>query len=322
MTDSSLRSTTHPPFSEFEFLVRSAIAGGFAGGLAKTAVAPLDRVKILLQTQNAEFVRFAGSWRGAVQALQHISHTQGVRGLFQGHTLTLARAIPHAAVGYTVYEKVSVWLMPTPESRTSFRRLAAGAITGISAMPLTYPFELIRVRMAVETGQSIARPTPWGAIRGIMAEGRSSRGITRVFPFLHFYRGFTVSLLGTVPYRGGIFLVWETLNAQSRAVLSPATLRANQTRIHLAIGAAAGTVSQVFTYPLEVIRRTQQASGKGTPDRMLGIREVVNGVWKASGWRGFFTGLGIGAHTSDIARVMASREEGPANIVSWCNSPL
>ncbi|CAK5262788.1 unnamed protein product [Mycena citricolor] len=235
-----------------------------------------------------------GSWRGAVQALQHISHTQGVRGLFQGHTLTLARAIPHAAVGYTVYEKVSVWLMPTPESRTSFRRLAAGAITGISAMPLTYPFELIRVRMAVETGQSIARPTPWGAIRGIMAEGRSSRGITRVFPFLHFYRGFTVSLLGTVPYRGGIFLVWETLNAQSRAVLSPATLRANQTRIHLAIGAAAGTVSQVFTYPLEVIRRTQQASGKGTPDRMLGIREVVNGVWKASGWRGFFTGLGIG----------------------------
>ncbi|KAJ7647710.1 mitochondrial carrier [Roridomyces roridus] len=281
-------------FSETEFLVRSALAGGFAGGLAKTTVAPLERVKILLQTHNAEFMRFSGSWRGVPQALQYIAQNQGFRGLYQGHTLTLARAIPHAAVGYTVYEKVTQWLMPTPESHTSVRRLTAGAITGMSAMPLTYPFELIRVRLAVETIKSGDRPTPWSAIRGIMAEGRSSGGITGLFPFLHFYRGFTVSLLGTIPYRGGIFFVWESLNAEARARLSPATLQANQTRIHLVVGAIAGTVSQVFTYPLEVIRRTQQASGKGTPNRMIGFRETVQSVWKANGWRGFFTGLGLG----------------------------
>ncbi|KAJ7188763.1 mitochondrial carrier [Mycena filopes] len=284
-----------PEFSDFEFLARSTLAGGFAGGLAKTTVAPLDRVKILLQTHNPEFVRFGGSWRGAVNALQYISQTQGLRGLYQGHTLTLARAIPHAAVGYTVYEKVSKWLMPTPDYETSLRRLTAGALTGISAMPLTYPFELIRVRLAVETNHhSPIRPTPWNAIRGIMAEGRSSGGITGLVPFLHFYRGFTVSLLGTVPYRGGIFLVWETLNAQARAVLPPATVKANQTRIHLVVGAIAGTVSQIFTYPLEVIRRTQQASGKGTPNRMIGFQETVRSVWMVSGWRGFFAGLGIG----------------------------
>ncbi|KAF7362303.1 Mitochondrial carrier protein [Mycena venus] len=282
-------------YSQTEFIIRSGLAGGFAGGLAKTAVAPLDRVKILLQTHNAEFIRFAGSWRGAVQALQYIVQTQGFRGLYQGHTLTLARAIPHAAVGYTVYDKVSKWLSPTPEYQTSARRLTAGAITGMSALPLTYPFELIRVRMAVETAQSSStRPTPWSAIRGIMSEGRSGGRITALMPFLHFYRGFTVSLLGTVPYRGGIFLVWETLNAQTRARLSPATLQANQTRIHLVIGAIAGTTSQVVTYPLEVIRRTQQASGKGTPDRMIGFRETVRSIWVADGWRGFFTGLGIG----------------------------
>ncbi|KAK7057620.1 mitochondrial carrier protein [Favolaschia claudopus] len=283
-----------PRFSETEFLVRSVLAGGFAGGLAKSAVAPLDRVKILLQTHNAEFIRFAGSWRGAVQALQYIVQTQGFRGLYQGHTLTLARAIPHAAVGYTVYDKVSHWLMPAPEYQTSVRRLTAGAITGLTALPFTYPFELIRVRMAVETSQSAIRPTPWTAIRGIMGEGRSSGGITGLMPFLHFYRGFTVSMLGTVPYRGGIFLVWETLNAQARARLSPATLRANQTRIHLVIGSIAGTTAQVATYPLEVIRRTQQASGKGTPNRMIGFQETVRSIWMAGGWRGFFTGLGVG----------------------------
>ncbi|KAF7321770.1 Mitochondrial carrier protein [Mycena kentingensis (nom. inval.)] len=281
-------------FSEPEYLARSALAGGFAGGLAKTAVAPLERVKILLQTHNAEFRRFAGTWRGPISAMHYIAQAQGYRGLYQGHTLTLARAVPHAAIGYTVYGKVTRWLMPTPESQTSVRRLTAGAITGMSAMPFTYPFELIRVRMAVETTAINARPTPWSAVRGIMAEGRSSGGVTSLMPFLHFYRGFAVSLLGTVPYRGGIFLVWETLHAQARSKLSPSTLKANKSRIDLVFGAVAGTVAQVATYPLEVIRRTQQASGKGTPNRMIGFRETVRSVWAVAGWRSLFTGLGIG----------------------------
>jgi solute carrier family 25 protein 16 len=263
-----------------------------------------------------------------VHALQYITQTQGFRGLYQGHTLTLARAIPHAAVGYTVYEKVSKvsqrflyfsvsgsnkiisGLCPPPSTKRPCGDLLPEHLPvcyivavylldvekdlGMSAMPLTYPFELIRVRLAVETNQSATRPTPWNAIRGILAEGRSSGGITRLVPFLHFYRGFTVSLWGTVPYRGGIFLVWETLNAQARTTLAPATLQANQTRIHLVIGAIAGTVSQVVTYPLEVIRRTQQASGKGSPHRMIGFQETVRSVWAAGGWRSFFTGLGIG----------------------------
>ncbi|KAF7315519.1 Mitochondrial carrier protein [Mycena indigotica] len=273
------------PLSETQYYLRSAVAGGFAGGLAKTAVAPLERVKILLQTHDKDFRRFSGTWRGPVYALQHIATSQGVRGLFQGHTLTLARAVPHAAIGYTVYDRVKLWLMPTPAQNTSLRRVLAGAITGISAMPFTYPFELVRVRMAVE---GHVRPTPWGAVRGIYAEGRGR------LPVLHFYRGFAVSLLGTVPYRGGIFLVWETLHAEAKARVDPATLQLHKTGIDLAMGAAAGTLAQVVTYPLEVIRRTQQASGRGSPDRMVGFRETVGSVWAVNGWRSFFTGMGIG----------------------------
>lgn len=44
------------------------------------------------------------SWRGGIRALKYIVETQGFLGLYRGHTLTLARAIPHAAIGYTLYE--------------------------------------------------------------------------------------------------------------------------------------------------------------------------------------------------------------------------
>lgn len=155
-------------------------------------------------------------------------------------------------------------------------------------MPFTYPFELIRVRMAIDTKESSRGASPWNAVRAIWAEGGST------LPILHYYRGFTVSVLAAIPYRGGIFLVWETLNAQSRERLSPETLRSYQTQIHLVVGAVAGTVAEVVSYPLGVVRRIQQASGAASPDRMIGFRETVNRVWTRAGWRGFFAGLGIG----------------------------
>jgi solute carrier family 25 (mitochondrial carrier protein), member 16 len=160
-------------------------------------------------------------------------------------------------------------------------------------MPFTYPFELIRVRMAIETRPHSHRPSPWNAIHTIWTEGRS-RGSVTPLSILHFYRGFTVSVLGTVPYRGGIFLIWETLNTHSRDRLSAEILHSHQTQIHLAVGAIAGTVAQVVTYPLEVVRRTQQASGAGSPERMISFRVTIARVWTQAGWRGFFSGLGIG----------------------------
>ena len=196
--------------------------------------------------------------------------------------------------------------MPTPDTQTPFRRLLAGAIpgtlplpslmtscqpsTGLAAMPVIYPFELIRVRMAIETKNYTKRLSPWTAIHTIWKEGHSNGRITPL-PILNFYRGFTVSALGTIPYRGGIFLVWETLNAYSRKALKPETLKSHQSRIHLLVGAIAGTTSQIVTYPLEVVRRTQQAHGG---PRMIGMHETVRRIWRSGGWRGFYVGLGVG----------------------------
>ncbi|KAK0201863.1 putative LEU5-mitochondrial coenzyme A transporter-member of the mitochondrial carrier family [Desarmillaria ectypa] len=280
--------------SKTDYYFRSALAGGFAGGVAKTAVAPLERIKILFQTQNREFTRFSGSWRGAYNALEHIVRTQGFLALYRGNSLTLSRAVPHAALGYTVYDTASKILMPTPSDQTSFRRLIAGSIAGVSALPITYPFELLRVRMAVATQHSSLQPTILTLIRNVYGEHLHH---TPLVPggLRNFYRGFVVTLAGTVPYRGGIFLVWETLNQYSRERLSSSFRAANQHKLHLIIGAIAGTTAQIATYPLEVVRRIQQASGHASgSQRAFGIWEMVVTIQRTSGWRGFYTGLGIG----------------------------
>lgn len=61
--DAGSRSAQEHDKRSFSYVWRSLVAGGVAGCVAKTAIAPLDRVKILFQTNNPRFQRHAGPWR-------------------------------------------------------------------------------------------------------------------------------------------------------------------------------------------------------------------------------------------------------------------
>jgi len=112
-------------------VIRSGIAGGVAGCVAKTVVAPLDRVKILFQASNPEYQKYAGTWSGAFHAGTQIYKESGVLGLFQGHSATLLRIFPYAAVKFMAYDQVHDLLMPTRAQETNLLRFSAGAISGM-----------------------------------------------------------------------------------------------------------------------------------------------------------------------------------------------
>ncbi|KAI0704184.1 mitochondrial carrier [Cerioporus squamosus] len=281
-TDGSLHDR-----QRLQYVLRSGLAGGIAGCVAKTVVAPLDRVKILFQASNPDFQKYAGTWSGAFRAAAQIYRENGVRGLFQGHSATLLRIFPYAAINFMTYDQAEALLMPTPASQTNLRRFTAGAISGVTSVLFTYPLELVRVRMA--------SPTHPGASPSLSP---SSTSVFARFPILKFYRGFTVTVAGMIPYAGTSFLAWGFL----RATLLPAPApdahgkrKAKATPLaDLSIGAVAGALAQTVSYPFEVVRRRMQVGGLTRPDRWLRWGETVRGVWAASGWRGFYVGLSIG----------------------------
>ena len=45
-----------------EYVIKSLIAGGVAGCVAKSVIAPLDRVKILFQASKPEYMQYAGAF--------------------------------------------------------------------------------------------------------------------------------------------------------------------------------------------------------------------------------------------------------------------
>ncbi|RCI04828.1 hypothetical protein CU098_001121, partial [Rhizopus stolonifer] len=101
-----------------EYVIKSGIAGGIAGCMAKTSVAPLDRIKILFQSRNPAFEKYAGTFTGAFKAGRDIYKNGGLLGLFQGHSVTLLRIFPYAAIKFVAYEQYRALLMPTRAQET------------------------------------------------------------------------------------------------------------------------------------------------------------------------------------------------------------
>lgn len=168
----------------------------------------------------------------------------------------------------------------------------------------TYPLEVIRVRMAFQTGAQHHPVSFLGAFRQIYNEqpavshhlqhtqpNTAPTYLSR-FPPLKFYRGFLVTVMGMVPYAGVSFLIWDILRAR---FLPHKEDHASATPLaDLAFGAISGAVAQTASYPFEVIRRRMQVGGITQPDRWLHLGETVKAVWRSRGWKGFYVGLSIG----------------------------
>ncbi|KAL2829169.1 mitochondrial carrier domain-containing protein [Aspergillus cavernicola] len=217
-----------------DYVLRSGLAGGLAGCAAKTVVAPLDRVKILFQASNPQFAKYTGSWAGLVLAIRDIKRYEGTRGLYRGHSATLLRIFPYAAIKFLAYEQIRAIVIPSRDKETPFRRLISGSMAGITSVFFTYPLELIRVRLAFETKKS-SRSSLVDIFRQIYGErvsppkDLSTKGTSsvaaaaadsvsattqKIVPssgFANFYRGFFPTLLGMLPYAGMSFLTHDTV---------------------------------------------------------------------------------------------------------------
>ncbi|BDD55302.1 hypothetical protein MAP00_000839 [Monascus purpureus] len=317
--------TKHLDKQSVEYVLRSGLAGGLAGCAAKTVVAPLDRVKILFQTSNPHFAKYTGSWFGLAMAMKDIRRHEGLIGLFKGHSATLLRIFPYAAIKFLAYEQIRAEIIPSRDKETPFRRLISGSLAGLTSVFFTYPLELIRVRLAFETKQfgrssllDICRQIYHERVPAPIVTAKTdtvSSTVNRAVPssgIANFYRGFLPTVFGMFPYAGVSFLTHDTVgdwlrhpsiaehttipnSEDRRSRLKSGSRRPQLTAAaELFSGAVAGMVSQTSSYPLEVLRRRMQVSGAVGDGQRFGILDTARRIWLESGFRGFWVGLTIG----------------------------
>ncbi|KAG0173996.1 hypothetical protein DFQ28_007227 [Apophysomyces sp. BC1034] len=302
-----------------DYVIRSGLAGGIAGCMAKTVIAPLDRVKILFQARNPIFDKYAGTFTGVFKAGRDIYKHGGMMGLFQGHSVTLIRIFPYAAIKFVAYEQYRAILMPSKAEETSAKQFVAGSLAGVTSVLFTYPLDLVRVRLAYEVKQSRKeRPGLVSTCTQIYHESAALRGPIS-WNILNFYRGFLPTVVGMIPYAGVSFWTYHIVTHFCRfnPIATPHTLAPvsmdfdpngeltpSQARLldkpplktwaELFCGGVAGLVAQTSSYPLEVIRRRMQVGGLLNPNAFVSLTDTVRDIYLVKGFKGFYVGLTIG----------------------------
>ena len=106
--------------AQIEYLV----AGGAAGAIARTAIAPIERVKILFQISKGD---------GTVRKLaRDVLHAEGVRSLWKGNSAAVIRVVPYMSVTFLAYEEYKLLLRA--DSASPAKHVLAGSLAGMTAI--------------------------------------------------------------------------------------------------------------------------------------------------------------------------------------------
>eukprot|EP01104_Vermistella_antarctica_P017360 TRINITY_DN6141_c0_g2_i2.p1 TRINITY_DN6141_c0_g2~~TRINITY_DN6141_c0_g2_i2.p1 ORF type:complete len:525 (+),score=30.29 TRINITY_DN6141_c0_g2_i2:156-1730(+) len=249
-----------PSRGTVNFPLSYLFAGGVAGAVSRTAVAPLVRLKILFQVQPPPH-----EYKGVRQGLKKIVREEGARGCFRGNGANVARVAPASALQFLAYENYKKFLLrrkypddPEPTAPTStstssprkkssrslniYERLFAGGMAGMTSATIVYPLDFIRARLTVQKDFRYK-----GILHGLST-------VIRTEGPLALYKGLTPTLIGIVPFIAIDFAAYETLREHA-----PVNKNGKPTVIGTVFsGALAGSIGQTVVYPLDLVRRRIQ----------------------------------------------------------------
>ncbi|MCJ1482183.1 carnitine transporter [Schaereria dolodes] len=198
---SLVRSFSPATSSDQQFTVAQISAAGFFSAIPMTLItAPFERVKVLLQIQGQKQLAPGEKPRysGGVDVVRQLYKEGGIRSVFRGSAMTLARDGPGSAAYFATYEYIKRKMTPKdsngkPSGDLSLTAImTAGGAAGVAMWIPVFPIDTIKSRLQSAEG----RPTIGGTIGGLYRNG----GLKAFFP------GIGPAMARAVPANAATFL--------------------------------------------------------------------------------------------------------------------
>ena len=268
-------------------------AGGTAGALSKTIVAPIERVKLLLQTQDSNPKIRSGEiprYTGIVNCFSRVAAEQGIASFWRGNLANVIRYFPTQAFNFAFKDTIK-GLFPKYSPKTDFwpfflTNLASGGLAGAGSLLIVYPLDFARTRLAADVGSNKARE--FSGLVDCLSKTMSRGGPMAM------YQGFGVSVQGIIVYRGAYFGLYDS----AKGVLFKDERKASFVA-KWAVAQAVTALAGVLSYPFDTVRRRlmMQAGGEkqytGTIDcwRKIAANEGPRAFFKGA-WSNVIRGAG------------------------------
>ncbi|KAL7534401.1 hypothetical protein ACHAXR_005843 [Thalassiosira sp. AJA248-18] len=308
--------------SASERTITDAIAGAAAGTFARTALAPVDRVKLLIQLRgsiptpnpscgaalsgNAAKSDAAGArvqHKSSLQIFRGIIQKEGMLSLWRGNTPTILIEGGSTALSFVFlnwFKLASHNVLASLEKqhpslrqenggdrkRRLLQSFVSGGLAGATTISFLYPLGFMRTRLATDVGTGGQRMYPAG-MRDVMSKIWNTDGVRG------FYKGYGIALISVsmhrIVYLGGYDFIKSEYYEQGRGNGKHMSLT---TRF-----AAAQFVSMsasTLHYPLDCVRRRlMMEAGKHEHERKYrNTLHCLRRIWTEEGYRGFYLGLG------------------------------
>ncbi|GAX21040.1 solute carrier family 25 (mitochondrial adenine nucleotide translocator), member 4/5/6/31 [Fistulifera solaris] len=239
--------------SSSEFII-NFLAGGVSGAVAKTATAPIERVKLLIQTQDANPKIISGEvarYNGIVDCFSRVASEQGIKAFWRGNLTNIIRYFPTQAFNFAFKDTIKA-LFPKADKNTEFGKffainMASGGLAGAGSLLIVYPLDYARTRLASDVGSGKAQ---FSGLLDCLKQTIKTGGLAAL------YNGIGVSIVGIIPYRGVYFGLFDTMSGYNPYQKSDNNvLRAGSKFVCAQSSAiAAGYAS----YPFDTVRRRLQ----------------------------------------------------------------
>jgi len=271
------------------------IAGGTSGAIAKTCTAPIERVKLIIQTQDANPRIISGEiprYTGIGNCFTRVAAEQGIGAFWRGNFVNILRYFPTQAFNFAFKDTIKA-MFPKYNPKKDFWsffavNMASGGLAGAGSLTIVYPLDYARTRLASDVGSGKRAFEGLGDCLKKTAQGPAG--------VMGLYNGFGVSVVGIIPFRGTYFGVNDTLVG----MIPPALKNDHGIKgIAVKFGCAqtAALCAAFASYPFDTVRRRLQMQSEKPKSEWVykGTMHCFGKIMKDEGTSALFKGAGANA---------------------------
>lgn len=260
--------------------------GGVAAVISKSAAAPIERVKLLLQNQGEMMKRghLRRPYLGIGDCFGRVLREDGFPSFWRGNQANVIRYFPTQAFNFAFKGYFKSFLGRSKEKDGYIKwfvgNVASGSAAGATTSLLLYHLDYARTRLATDARD--------GPVRG----QRQFKGLVDVYRktlstdgMAGLYRGFGVSIVGITLYRGMYFGIYDTM----KPIILVGALEGNFIASFL-LGWSITTVSGVCAYPFDTLRRRMMLTS-GQPVKYRSTVHAFQEIVQHEGLRALYRGV-------------------------------
>lgn len=261
-----------------EFMV-----SGVAAAISKTAAAPIERVKLLVQNQG-EMIKqgtLDKPYTGVGNCLKRTMESEGLYSLWRGNLSNVVRYFPTQALNFAFKDKFKRMFNYKKEKdgygKWFLGNMASGGLAGATSLCVVYSLDYVRTRLANDTKSAKkGGERQYNGMIDCYRKTLKSDGIRGL------YRGFCVSCVGIIAYRGFYFGLYDTIRP-----MMPVDIFI----VNFLLGWVVTVVSGLISYPLDTIRRRMMMTS-GTGQNYKNSFACFSSIMKNEGAAALMRGAG------------------------------